>query len=74
MSTRCATEIGAPQKIQKNLKIEKNIFFENHKNQNNVKKLFYFNFFRILSHEEHIQITIPNLSKFLLILLSYQSS
>jgi hypothetical protein len=60
MSTRCATEIGAPQKIQKNLKIEKNIIiFENHKNQNNVKKLFYFNFFRILSYEEHIQIT-PN--------------
>jgi hypothetical protein len=60
MSTRCATEIGAPLKIQKKLKIKKIFFFfENHKNRNNVKKLFYFNFFRILSHEEHIQIT-PN--------------
>jgi hypothetical protein len=48
------------KKNQKNLKIEKNqFFFENHKNQKNMKKLFYFNFLRILSHEEHFQIT-PN--------------
>jgi hypothetical protein len=48
-------------KISKNnLKIEKNqFFFENHKNRNNVKKLLYLNFLRILSHEEHFQIT-PN--------------
>jgi hypothetical protein len=53
----CAT--NANLKIQKKLKIGKNHFFENHKNQNNLKKLSYFNFFRILSHEEHFQIT-PN--------------
>jgi hypothetical protein len=57
----CATDIkiGAPQIcfpfyfFQKKLKIEKIYFFENHKNQNNVKKLLYFNFLKILSHEEH---------------------
>jgi hypothetical protein len=47
-------------RIKKKLKIDKKtIFFENHKNQNNVKKLLYFNFLRILSHEEYFQIT-PN--------------
>jgi hypothetical protein len=64
----CATDIkiGAPQIyfpfyfFRKKLKIKKKpIFFENHKNQNNMKKLLYFNFLRILSHEEHFQIT-PN--------------
>jgi hypothetical protein len=60
-------KIGAPQicfpfyfilKKIKNRK-KKPMFFENHKNQNNVKKLLYFNFLRILSHEKHFQIT-PN--------------
>jgi hypothetical protein len=64
----CATDIkiSAPQIcfpfyfFWKKLKIEKKpIFFENHKNRNNVKKLLYFNFLRILSYEEHFQIT-PN--------------
>jgi hypothetical protein len=67
----CAADIkiGAPHIcfpfyfFQKKLKIEKNIFFENHKNRNNVKKLLYFNFLRILSHEEHFQIT-PNFLTF----------
>jgi hypothetical protein len=37
----------------KKIKNKKPIFFENYKNRNNVKKLLYFNFLRILSHEEY---------------------
>jgi hypothetical protein len=47
------------QKIQKIIIKKKQKKIENHKNQNNVKKLLYFNFLRILSHKEHFQIT-PN--------------
>jgi hypothetical protein len=47
-------------KNSKKIKNSKKPFFKkNHKNRNNVKKLLYFNFLRILSHEEHFQIT-PN--------------
>jgi hypothetical protein len=63
MMAWCATELGTPLKIQKKSKKIKNqkkyLFFENHKNRNNVKKLFYFNFLNFLSYEEHFQIT-PN--------------
>jgi hypothetical protein len=68
----CATDIkiGAPQICfpfyfyKKKLKIKKKtIFFENHKNQNNVKKRLFFNFLKILSHEEYFQIT-PNFLTF----------
>jgi hypothetical protein len=54
----CATSHKkyAPLRFEnsKKLKIKKNnFFFENYKNRNNVKKLLYFNFLRILSHEKH---------------------
>jgi hypothetical protein len=47
----------APLRFENSKKTKKNS--ENHKNQNNVKKLLYFNFLRILSYEEDFQIT-PN--------------
>jgi hypothetical protein len=41
------------KKIKKSKKTK--FFFENHKNRNNVKKLLYFNFLRILSYEEYFE-------------------
>jgi hypothetical protein len=58
-NARCATSQKkyAPLRFENSKKNQ--FFFENHKNQNNMKKLLYFNFLRILSHEEYFQIT-PN--------------